>query len=381
MTDAPPTMIDQDHLREMIEVISGELELRPLLTVIVQKACELLHAERGSIGLVEADPGRVRIEAVYCMPDEELGSVSNPNEGLAGRVYATCAPVLLDRYGSLDSPKLEGMEEDSVIGMPIMWRGDIIGTFGIGAGPPKRFGDNDIRMLGIFARHAAIAINNARSYEREKKYAGLKERQRLARDLHDNVSQLIFSLSLVAESVSAGFDKSKAEGDARIARLLDIASLAQKEMKALLVELRSPAEDDRSLAAHARNNGLASALKRHCALAIGDAAAVSIEIDDTRLSSEQHETLLRIAQESLSNAIRHGKAEKVCLSLHYKKDILVFRVEDDGQGLPADGDMAMGSTHIGLSSMQARAARLGGGVAICDGAEGGVCVEVRLPLA
>lgn len=381
MTDDPIPMIDQDHLREMIEVISGELELRPLLTVIIQKACELLHAERGSIGLVEADEGVVRIEAVYRMPQEELGSIARPHEGLAGSVYATRAPVLLGRYGELENPKLLGMEDDSVIGMPIMWRGDIIGTFGIGAGPPKRFGDNDIRMLGIFARHAAIAIHNARSYQRDKNYARLKERQRLARDLHDNVSQLIFSLSLVAESVKSGYDRSKEEGDARVARLLDIASLAQKEMKSLLSELKSPAEDNGSLAAYARAHGLAKALNRHCALTVAERAAVTVDIDDRRLTEQQTETLLRIAQEAVSNSIRHGKAYNILISLRYSPEVLIFRIEDDGRGLAPDSAGAPTTTRIGLASMRARAARLGGSVEVGDRVSRGVCVEVRLPLA
>ncbi|WP_428408270.1 GAF domain-containing protein [Hyphococcus sp.] len=381
MKEPSEAMIDQDHLREMIEVISGELELRSLLTIIVQKACELLHAERGSIGLVYPDEGVVRIEAVYRMPPEELGSIAAPNEGLAGCVYARCAPVLLETYGSLERPKLRGMDEDSVIGMPIMWRGEIIGTFGIGAGPPKRFGDNDIRMLGIFARHAAIAINNARSYEREKHYAGLKERQRLARDLHDNVSQLIFSLSLVAESVSAGYQRSKEEGDARIARLLEIASLAQREMKALLFELRGPAEESDSLAGYARAHGLCKALHRHCALTANEYAAVIIDVADARLTEDQTEALLRIAQEAIANAIRHGKADNIFISLEYQDAEAVFRITDDGGGLAQDDAAASASTQIGLASMRARAARLGGALRIVTGGPGGLSVEVRFPLA
>ncbi|MFC2952275.1 GAF domain-containing protein [Marinicaulis aureus] len=381
MTDSPASMIDQDHLREMIEVISGELELRPLLTIIVQKACELLRAERGSIGLVVPEEGIVRIEAVYRMPPEELGSISSPDEGLAGSVYARCAPVLLETYGSLERPKLHGMDEDSVIGMPIMWRGDIIGTFGIGAGPPKRFGDNDIRMLGIFARHAAIAINNARSYEREKNYAGLKERQRLARDLHDNVSQLIFSLSLVAQSVGAGYERSKKEGDARTSRLIDIASLAQREMKALLFELRGPPEDRDSLAAYARADGLSKALARHCALTANEYAAVTINVDDRRLAPDQAEALLRIAQEALANAIRHGKADNIFISLDYHESELIFRILDDGRGMPEDKAEMTASTQIGLPSMRARAARLGGDLHILNRTPQGFGVEVRLPLA
>ncbi len=377
-------MSDQDHLREMIEVISGELELRPLLTVIVQKACELLRAERGSIGLIEpagqAGEGVVRIEAVYRMPAEELGSMARPGEGLAGRVYAERAPVLLERYGELAAPSLSGMDDDSVIGMPIMWRGDIIGTFGIGAAPPKRFGDNDIHMLGTFARHAAIAINNARAYEQNKKYAALKERQRLAHDLHDNVSQLIFSLSLVAESIGAGYARGKEEGEARTARLLDIASLAQKEMKALLAELRVPSEEENhSLAAYARDNGLAKALERHRALTAGEDLTMRIEVDDRRLTEAETEAFLRIAQEAAANAVRHGGAQNVRISLAEKPDGRRFRIEDDGKGL-SSANGATG-TGIGIASMRARAAGVGGALSITNRPEGGVRVEVLLPLA
>ena len=381
MTDAPSSMSDQDHLREMIEVISGELELRPLLTVIVQKACELLRAERGSIGLVVPEEGVVRIEAVYAMPPEELGSISRLGEGLAGKVYAERAPVLLDRYGDLSTPKLLNMDDDSVIGMPIMWRGDIIGTFGIGAGPPKRFGDNDIHMLGIFARHAAIAINNARAYEQNKKYAALKERQQLARNLHDNVSQLIFSLSLVAESIGAGFARSKEEGDARIARLLDIASLAQQEMKALLAELRLPAESEhQSLAAYARANGLSRALERHRALTAGENVAIHIEVDERNLSEAQTEALLRIAQEATANALRHGAAKNVRISLVQEADNRRFRIEDDGTGLVQKPEKT-GAAGIGVASMRSRAAMIGGAFEITNRTGGGACVEVLLPLS
>lgn len=374
-------MSDQDHLREMIEVISGELELRPLLTVIIQKACELLRAERGSIGLVEHDEGIVRVEAVYRMPPEELGSIAKAGEGLAGRVYAERAPILLERYGDLIRPKLIGMDEDSVIGMPIMWRGDIIGTFGIGAGPPKRFGDNDIHMLGVFARHAAIAINNARAYEQDKKYAALKERQRLARDLHDNVSQLIFSLSLVAQSVGAGYARSTEEGDARVARLLDIANLAQREMKALLAELRLASENENhSLAAYARANGLSKALERHCALIARDDAAIHIDVDDSGLNDAQAEALLRIAQEALANAFRHGEAKTVRISLSRDAGAARFRVEDDGSGLPPQREKT-GTGGIGVASMRSRAAMIGGSLSLANRKAGGACVEVLLPLA
>jgi len=379
MPDRRPNMIDQDHLREMIEVISGELELRPLLTTIVQKACELLHADRGSIGLVHPQDNAVRIEAVYKMPDAELGSISHPGQGLAGRVYRDRAPVLIDRYGDLDNPLLGGMDEDIVVGMPIMWRGDIIGTFGIGAAPPKRFGDNDMRTLEVFARHAAIAINNARSYEREKNYAAAKERQRLARDLHDNVSQLIFSMTLVAQSIGPGYEKSNKEGEARVGRVLEIAKIAQQEMKSLLTELQGFG-DDGSMAAFVRRNGLLNGLRRHCELTAPSDAVIEFNFDDTiKLNPVWSETLLRIAQEALSNAFRHGGANTVRLTLKCDGNERCFSIEDDGRGLARQSNGPHGSTHIGKESMRARAAAAGGRLNIAERASGGVCVAVRFP--
>lgn len=381
MSNNNDLMIDQDHLREMIEVISGELELRPLLTKIVQKACELLRADRGSIGLIDQKHGVVRIEAVYKMPKAEMGSVSKPGQGLAGAVYRDCKPVLVGRYGDVAARPLEGMDEDSVVGMPIMWRGEIIGTFGIGAGPPKRFGDNDLVTLEVFARHAAIAIHNARSYEREKKYSALKERQRLARDLHDNVSQLIFSLSLVAQSVSAGFQKSHEEGEARVSRMLEITGLAQAEMKAMLAELRSSTDEDSgSMASLARREGLHAALNRHAVLTAPETAKIVINVPEKDpLSQVQRETLLRIGQEAMANALRHGCAANVIFSLFSTDKIARFSVTDDGAGLNAT--TSGGAAHMGLDSMRARAEAAGGSLAIKNRPKGGVCVEVELSLA
>ena len=380
MTDNKHRMIDQDHLREMIEVISGELELRPLLTKIVQKACELLRADRGSIGLIQPGAKMVRIEAVYKMPPDELGSTALPGEGLAGLVLRDEKPVLFDRYADTPERPLEGMDEDSVVGMPILWRGELIGTFGIGAGPPKQFGDNDLAALEVFARHAAIAIHNALSYEREKKYAALKERQRLARDLHDNVSQLIFSMSMVAQSVASGFEKGRAEGEARIARLIEISGLAQTEMKALLAELRTPQDDAGSMANLARRRGLAAALRRHAKLTAPESVRIAINIpDDDGLDTRQQEALLRIGQESIANAIRHGDAANVIISLSQENGAIRFIIEDDGGGLGAK--TAGGAAHMGLSSMTTRANAVGGALTINNRDSGGVFVEVTLPVA
>lgn len=167
--DLQTVLRQQETLRAVIESISSELELRPLLTRIVRHACELIGADNGTIGLVDHERGVVRTEAAYQMPDDELGAEMPPGVGVAGHVLQTRQPLLLNRYGDIDSPTQRGLLENTVIGMPIFWRGEMIGFFGIGAAPPLRFEERDVETLAVFARHAAIAIENARRYEWEQR--------------------------------------------------------------------------------------------------------------------------------------------------------------------------------------------------------------------
>lgn len=160
----------RETLLGFVEAIGAELELRPLLTHIVEYACRLLGADRGSIGLVDETGRMVRTEATYHMPDSELGNEMPVGVGLAGVVLRLQRPVLLDRYGDVEMPAHEEHHDDAVIGVPILWQDRMIGFFGIGNSPtpegepPRRFEASDIDALQVFARHAAIAIVNARRY-------------------------------------------------------------------------------------------------------------------------------------------------------------------------------------------------------------------------
>ncbi|MCB1032324.1 MAG: GAF domain-containing protein [Acidobacteria bacterium] len=217
MTTEPPQIAlegllsQQEALRQVIEEISSELELQPLLTSIVRRACELLLAGDGTIGLYDPERNVIRTEAVYRMPPEELGSEMGPGVGLAGMVLLERRPVVLDRYGDVPQALLPELSENAVLGVPIVWGQKLIGFFGIGASPPRRFGRRDVEILSLFARHAAIAIENAQRYRREKERA---ERLGL--------------LARVARILSAGVDldellENAADG---IHRLLGYANVA-----------------------------------------------------------------------------------------------------------------------------------------------------------
>lgn len=161
-----------EALRQIIESISSELALEPLLTRILKSAVELIGAQYGTIGLVVERGGGpvVKTAAIYSMPPEELGAEMPPGIGLAGCVLQERRALILKRYGDLDQPTLPALAEHSVIGLPIWWADQMIGFFGIGVEPPRCFDQRDRESLELFARYAAIAIENARRY--------LEERQR-----------------------------------------------------------------------------------------------------------------------------------------------------------------------------------------------------------
>ncbi len=161
-------LAEAEALRRVVEEISSELELDPLLTRIVIHACELLGADKGAIGLYDPAKNVIRIRATYHMPERSLGAERPPGVGLAGTVLERQTPILLARYGDLATITLPELADNSVVGVPIRRGATLVGTFGICASPPRRFDMRDVATLELLARHAAIAIDNAMRYEREK---------------------------------------------------------------------------------------------------------------------------------------------------------------------------------------------------------------------
>jgi signal transduction histidine kinase len=179
-----PLVPANEPYRSILEEIASELELRPLLTNIVKRACELLSADDGAIGLYDSRRNLVQIEAIHRLPDSEMGSEFEPGEGLMGRVLATGNSVVVERYSDLDRISLPEHANNAVLGVPILGRDGLIGVFGIGARPPRKFAHLDVDTLAQFARHAAIAIQNSLRYEHE-----LQRRERMS--LISGVSRLI----------------------------------------------------------------------------------------------------------------------------------------------------------------------------------------------
>jgi signal transduction histidine kinase len=207
-------------------------------------------------------------------------------------------------------------------------------------------------------------------YEKAQELAALQERQRLARELHDSVSQALYGISLGAQTARESLESDSEQAAASIDYVLSLSQAGLAEMRALLFELRPESLETEGLVA-ALNKQVAALRARH-QLTVD--AQFEAEPD---ISLEQKEALYRIAQEALHNIVKHARAATVVLQLVQQADTLLLSVRDDGYGFdPA----ALYPGHLGLHSMRERAAKIDASVTIESAPGRGTCIEVRVPL-
>lgn len=376
---------DQRQMRmllSLVEVISSELDLKTLLQKMIVSAVELLGAEQGAIGLVDEQRQAVRHQALYNLPEELFEVEFKENVGISGQVYALKRPVIVQDYGHdvqipIDSDRMRRIK--AAICVPIWWQERLIGVFSIGTNNPERiFAERDVEVLCVFAKHAAVAIENARLYGEADRLAQLEERNRLARELHDSVTQSLFTIVLMADAVR-NFVYTGHERAAPTTELLyQAARDTLTEMRALIYELRPAALE---------GEGLITALRK-LASAFQTRHGLPIEVRQygaRPLSQTQEEALFRIAQEALYNVVKHAQASRAAIELHLADDLVRLIVEDNGVGLqgqdaPSDDLRQLGSSGLGFSTMRERAEQLGGQFSLNPTLGRGLQVRVSLPL-
>jgi signal transduction histidine kinase len=236
----------------------------------------------------------------------------------------------------------------------------------------ERFDATDQGLIELLAAHASIAITNARLYERSQELSVLSERNRLALELHDVVSQKLFSLVLTAEAAATRLDRDPDGARHQLERLRALAREALEELRSLIFGLRPP---------DLERDGLEGALRKEVEmLARVHGVTIELEIDGPSGGDgvEQRETsVLRITHEALQNALRHAHAEHVSVRLRHASDGLVVEVSDDGVGFDPGG-AEIRSRHLGLTSMEERAQELGGRLEIHSAPGAGTTVRFEL---
>lgn len=233
------------------------------------------------------------------------------------------------------------------------------------------FTEADEELLGILAQHAAIALTNARLYERSRELTIAEERSRLAHELHDAVSQKLFSLRLTAQAATALVDRDPARAKGELQQVAALAAEAVDELRAAVVELRPAALDEDGLIATLRTQ--VQVLDR------AHTARVTFGSTGVRaLPAAQEEALLRVSQEALHNALRHSGAGNVSVSLERRGPATVLRITDDGGGFDVHAVRREGR-HLGLVSMRHRAGSVGGRLTVVSEPGKGTTIQMEVP--
>jgi signal transduction histidine kinase len=251
--------------------------------------------------------------------------------------------------------RLHGLTSlQSYTGAPIRWNGTIVGILNLESAESNIYTQQHADLLEAFADHAAIAIRNAQLYGQAQELAALKERQRLTRDLHDAVSQTLWSVSILADILPAQWEQDIEIGRRQLKRLSQLTRGALAEMRTLLLEQLPVALTEVSL------EELLQYLADSAASQGALQASVSIE-GDCQPTAEVQLALYRIAQEVLNNVIRHAEATQITIVGRCSVKSIELTITDNGRGF----DPALNRPgHLGLSFMQERAKAVGAQVYI-----------------
>lgn len=284
--------------------------------------------------------------------------------------------------------------------IPLMVRDRRIGSVVLSHSAPMIWEEDDLRPYQVTAAQLATAIDSRRQQQlllhRGQRVAVLEERQRLARELHDSVTQLIFSITLIAQSIGPAWRRSAEEGEKRVQRVLELSRVALAEMRALLFELKPPEVSGAAPAADEApppgilrlwKDGLVAALRAHIEALPADALHITFGAETySAQPSAVEEALYRVAQEALSNVIRHANARRVLIELGADAANVSLTISDDGSGFPpidVDLERKQGEakTHsgLGLRTMRERAEALGGTLKVHSTPGRGTKVVLRIP--
>jgi signal transduction histidine kinase len=325
---------------DAVLAVAAQRSVEEVLQELVHRARELAGARYAALGI----------------PDGAMGPLPRTH-GLLGAMLESAEPHRTEDLHT--HPRFRGWwprghpDMRSFLGVPIVSPDGVIGSFYLSdkEGGPA-FSAEDQELIELLAAHAAIAITNARLYERSRELSIVSERNRLALDLHDAVSQKLFGLVLTAEAAATLLDRDPGAAREQLERIGTLAHQALDELRSLILELRPP-----DLA----RDGLCVALRKHVDVLRGlHGVPIELEVDDgVSAGARRDPEVLRIAQEALQNALRHAGATHVGVRLGARDGMLALEVSDDGSGFEPD-DPELRSRRLGLTSMEERAQRLGG---------------------
>ena len=357
-----------EALRDTAAAVARSLQLDDVIEQVLIGVERLCDHERSYVAFYDNEgvlelageryPGRPDRGAPepHTRVTDPLGGWSPPGETAEGGSSSAAAG------GRAAMSKVNG-----AVVLPLEAAERALGCLVIEPRPGQDLSDSAVDRLAILADQASSAISNSRSLVMARSLAALEERQSLANDLHDSVSQTLWTATLLAETLSRASDLSAEQRD-RADRLHALTAGALSEMRTLLLELRPSVIEETPFAdlVHQLVSAFESRRRAKC--------VVHLDREVEPLPTVKV-ALYRILQESLNNVSRHADAESVHISVEVTGDVLEMRVRDDGEGF----EMGSASEHFGLRIMAERADAIGASLHVDSCLGEGTSVSVSVP--
>lgn len=359
--------------RELFRSLSLSSVFQALVDVIV----DVLAADKALVFTIDQERRRMDLEAHRNLLGATISAFrqSLMQAAREGVFPQLTAPTILDYHvlASADPVMRSVIETEGVqasIDVPILAGDRLLGVFLVGYVTPHQFSDDEQRLLMSLADRAAVAVQNAALYERAQQAASLEERQRLARELHDSVSQALYGIALGARTARTQLDRDPAKAADPMDYVLQLAEAGLTEMRALIFELRPESLE---------TEGLVAALEKQVA---ATRARYGLTVDaefcaEPEIAIDLKEAAYRITQEALHNVVKHARASHVHVRMQKDAKELLLTITDDGAGFDTGGSFP---GHIGLRSMRERMARAGGTLDIRSAPGKGTSVAAHIPL-
>jgi PAS domain S-box-containing protein len=374
-----------EGMREILAVLNSQRSLPQILDFIATQTRRLLDSD--AVAVLRLEEGLLRIQAAYGLEAGYItGLTMRVGEGGAGRALATRRPVIIPdlreaarhtTQGTMPPEPQKGLvqrlmqEFGALLSVPLIVQDQDYGAITAYYRTPRDFSEEDLHLAMIVADQVALAVESARLREQVGQAAALEERGRLARELHDSVTQSLYSVIMYTEAASrlltAAQEATAAEylRDAR-----DTAQEALREMRLMIYQLRPPLLEKGGLA-------VALQVRLDAVERRGGIHAELIVEGQDRLPPAIQTELHQIAQEALNNALKHADSHEVQVRLHFGEAATRLQVQDDGVGFEPAAARAGGG--LGIPGMEERVHKIGGRLSIESAPGQGTRISVEIP--
>ena len=355
-----------EGLRDILAALNSDQSQEAILDLIAAQARQLLDTQAVGIYRLESEVDSWTVEAARGLLVTYVAGFNVP----IGQ--DTLRQAIISRGPVVGQPPLTAQPEGEAtaltqdvpasnspwprwyrawLAVPIITKGEVYGGMLLYYSEPRALSEEEIQLAISFCDQAALAIENARLREHAEQAATAAERERLARELHDAVTQTLFSASVIAEAMPRIWFDHPEERDRGIEELQHLTKGALAEMRTLLVELRPTALTEKPL----------GDLLGHLVAAVSGQTRTPVRLTvegETRLRPEMQVALYRIAQEALNNVAKHARAKQAWVNLRCEAAAGTLEVIDDGRGFDVEVAKAA-PEHLGLDIMRERAEAIG----------------------